>query len=596
MARRALITSNLESAFREARATARPPPRTRVIIDKETLPDGIPPHLVQAMVRRAQTGGNIDRVGQFRYNPFLQATNLDIPSDLKIRHQYMRHFVRTNALVGAAIELHSEFPLSGFHIEHEDPAIEEFLEGMGEETDLLDFTILAAAEYWTIGEFFPFGFFDDVQAPTCWTGFVLLDPDKTLVQGSPWIRGPKKERVSLVIDNITQKIIDQGPRHPLTGPLYSQLPDDIVAAGKARRPLELSPLQVSHVKRGGAFSVRGESIIERVFPLLMYKSKLREAQYLIADRHITPTEIWKIGESNDPADNEELEAFREQLASTYNDVNRSIVWHHALQYQVEGATGKIMPIWQEMDAIDNEVLAGLLLNKSLIMGDSSTFASDVVRYDILVNRYMLFRKRIEKWLLRSIYAPILRIHEMYVPEHLVKSLQYRRMSGKGRPLSYPTLRWEKQNLRDDAARVNLLVEMAAKGLVPYDSIYPLINLDPRKIHEQIDDEIEKNFERKKKLAKKLQMKGFNITMEQLLVMDQGAAPVGGGGSPLDIGGGELPSFPTGPGGAPPGMPGGPTGGLPEVVPGTEDGATAPVAGGLPGAPAESFLPVGIPTQ
>lgn len=589
MATHPLVTTNLNSEFRKLRSM----PRGDVIVNEKNITGDVPPHLVQAMKRRAQVGG-IDRVGQFRHNPFLQATNLDIPSDLKIRHQYMRYFVKTNALVGAAIELHSEFPLSGFHIEHEDPAVQEFLDDMIEETDLVDHVFSAALEYWTVGEFFTFGFFDDTQAPSCWTGFLLLDPDKLLVQTSPWVRGPKKEHTSLVLDNLTQKIIEQGPNHPLTGEVYRELPLDIIAAGRSRRPLALSPLQVSHVKRGSPFAIRGESIIERVFPLLMYRDKLRSAQYTIADRHITPTELWKIGEAGDPADNEELEAFRQILASTYNDVNRSIIYHHAVSLQIEGASGKIMPIWQEMEGIDNEILAGLLLNKGLIMSDPSSFASDVVRYDILVNRYLMFRKRIEKWLLRSIFAPILKIHEMYVPEFKVKSLQYRQMAKKGRPLAFPTIKWEKQNLKDDGARVQLLIDMAAKQLVPYSAIYPLLNLDPRQVNEKIDQEIESGLLRKKKLAEKLKKQGITLPITQ--GGEEGSIDLSSPSSlPSGIGAGSTPSAPGGLSDA-----ASPESSLPsgigEVVPGTADGATSTLAGGLAGAPSESHLPIGIPTE
>lgn len=592
-----IITGNLDAEFRRARQK----PRTNIIVNEANVDGNIPPHLVQAMKRRAQAGTSIDRVGQFRYNPFLQATNLDIPSDIKIRHQYMRYFVKTNALVGAAVELHAEFPLSGFHVEHEDPAIQEFLEDMIEETDLVDHVLMAAQEWWTVGEWFTFGFFDDPQAPSCWSGFLLLDPDKLIVQTSPWIRGPKKEKTSLVVDNLTQKIVEQGPNHPITGSIYRELPPDIIMAAKARRPLELSPLQVSHVKRGSPFAIRGESILERVFPLLMYKDKLRSAQYSIADRHISPTEVWKVGETGDPADNEELQAFQELLASQYNDTNRSIIWHHALQYQVEGANGKIMPIWQEMEPLDNEILAGLLLNKSLIMGDSSTFASDVVRYDILINRYLIFRKRVEKWLLRSIFAPILKIHEMYVPEFKVKSRQYRQMAGKGRPLAFPTIKWEKQNLRDDAARTQLLIELAAKQLVPMSTVYPLLNLDPRQINERIDEEIEENMIRKKKLAERLAKQGITMPLNPEEPPSFGGSTtlpdsIGGGGGASAIG---LPGTPGGLGeaaNANGSLPGGAGGGLPTVVPGTEGGPSAGLAGGLPGAPTESSLPIGIPTE
>ncbi len=671
----------------------------------------------------------------------------------KITHQAERctvHDIHTedHSFAVPFLVHNSEFPLSGFHIRHEDPAIEEFLEDMIEETDLVEHVFQAAMEWWTIGEFFSFGFLDDVDSPASWTGFTLLDPDKILIQTSPWVQGnrAKKEHISLVIDNLTQKIVEQGLNHPLTGAVCRQLPQDIVQACQSRRPLMMSPLQVTHVKRGSPFSVRGESIIERVFPLLMYRDKLRQAQYTVVDRHIVPTELWKVGETGDPADEEELNSFRDLIAGTWNDLNRcfhpshecltrdgwktytellptdevgtinvttgaleyqiptkihvydfngemihfdrdpndilvtpnhrmllenhqivqyvgdptvkggqfnpapyeqrdrwgfvearnvnqdrslipyvgkvwcvsvpnetiitrrngricvtgnSIITHHAVQYQVEGANGKILPIWQEMEGVDTEILAGLLLNKSLIMGESGTFASDIVRYDILVNRYLIFRKKIEKWLLRSVFAPILRLHEMYVPEYRVKSMQYRKLANKGRPLAFPTIKWEKQNLRDDQNRVQMLIELAAKGLVPYDDIYPLIDLDPRQVRDKIDDELLDRAERMAKTMKKLKDRGLPLPPE--LTGGEGGGPPGSlpsaMGGPGDMG---LPSGPGGLDGADmqgDSEIGGPTGGIPSAIPGANaENPTGGMANSLPGQPKSSQLPMGVPTS
>lgn len=958
--------------------------------------------IVSTMKRRAQVGGGVDRIGQYRYNPFIQSQNLDIPTDYRLRNAYKRYFFRTNAIVGASLELHSEFPLSDFSLEHDDPAIEEFLNDMLIEMDFTDLLFQAALEYWLIGEWNWFNFFDDPSNPSCYTGAILLDPDKVTVTSSPFVQGAVKDVMFLTMDPLVKKIADQGAAHPVTGPLFRHLPSDIINAARNNQPLKLSPLQASRVKRGGYFTQRGESAVERVFHLLMYKDKLRSAQWQIADRHIAPTELFMIGEPGDPADQAELEAFREVIAQTYMDVNKcfhpshecltragwkhyteltledeiatlnretnaleyqkpshihvydhdgemihfaagyndvlvtpnhrmwvdekkiisssydtpknggkkyvqmkrefrdewkevlakdvkpmsrfravvdawsgsevpthivigtqavpldlylqfagffvaegstcisphsvlrgkkqhvcnnylvtlgqvswgkhhdklagimeqmtayfnfartnradgfsdwrvscqvlhshleetfgkysankqvpqwiknlprrelslfletlidgdghrvasksipnatqaiqiavtsqvlandvqeiafklgknprlylsdygakkkpgerhpsgqrkagvhsllyvvywpeqtlrgcgdfpyvgdyhtwasdrrsvhykgpvwcvtvpnssivtrrngrisislnSIVYHHALRYEAVGTQGKLLPFWQEFDAIDNETCAGLLLNKSFIMGDSSTFASDVVRLDILMNRYLIFRKKVEKWLLRSIIAPIMKIHEMYVPESKVKSLALRQQCGKGRPLALPTIRWEKQSLRDEAARMQLLTQLVEKKLVPESMLLRQMNIDPRTAAEKVEQEMERQAERKANMLKRVQAKGHPITPEMAQYLGYGE-----GGAATPAAPGELPaSIDFGGGGGEPGAAaiGNAIGGLgepnpnqlPEVVPGGQQEGTGPTgavagAGSFAQQPAESNIPTGIP--
>src|SRR6266853_3615165 len=112
---------------------------------------GPSPQVISAMKRRAQSGLGVNRMAQTPFNPFIQ--NLDIPQDYYLRNTYKRHFFKVDPIVGSSIELHSEFPLSDFHLEHEDEAIQEFLNDMLKEANFLEILLMAAVEWWCIGEF-----------------------------------------------------------------------------------------------------------------------------------------------------------------------------------------------------------------------------------------------------------------------------------------------------------------------------------------------------------------------------------------------------------------------------------------------------------
>lgn len=546
----------------------------------------IPAHLVKAMKRRAQSSGpGVQRLGQTPFNPLTQ--NLDIPTDYAARNTYKRHFFKTNPIVGNSIELHSEFALSDFHLEHEDEAVEEFLNNMLDECNFYEHMLMASMEWWLIGEQSTFSFFDDVENPSRYTGFALLDPNRLKISSSPFVQGRKKENAFLDFDPMVRKIVQDGMSNRLTADIYQNLPPDVISYCRSEQPMPLSSLQLTRMKRGSALAERGESALERVFPLLMLKDELRNMQRAVAKRAINPIEIWKIGEQGDPADQGEIDAFREILQQTFYDVNSSIVYHHALNCQVIGAEGRMPSLWTEFDSIDNEVCAGLLINKGLILGDSSTFASDIVRYDILINRYLMFRTKMERWILRDIIDPILKIHEIYVPESKVKSMRFRQMCGQGRPLNRPSIRWDKQSLRDENSKLDLLTKLVEKKLIPESTLIRMLNIDPLTAAAKVEDEMLNKIERHASLLKRIRSKGIEMTPEISQILGFEGVP-----EDRSLGGGSMPtSIDSGP-------PMGDIGNLPEVIPGaTADNQTGaiPTSDGIQGAPSESQMPIGMPT-
>lgn len=134
---------------------------------------------------------------------------------------------------------------------------------------------------------FPFGLFDNVDNPTRWMKFVLLDPDKINLNthlfahagGNPYVieMEPEKDLI---------KIVDKGPDDAITGPLYRSIPPDLINLVRQKKNIPLPLLQVSHFKRTlNPNNARGESILSCVLSDLMYEDKLREAQWSVVDRH-----------------------------------------------------------------------------------------------------------------------------------------------------------------------------------------------------------------------------------------------------------------------------------------------------------------------
>src|SRR3989304_2636842 len=59
--------------------------------------------------------------------------------------------------VGTAIDLHTEFPMSGFDVRHEDVQLEEFFNKVKDDTSLESFVMNMVSEYFIVGEAIPLG-------------------------------------------------------------------------------------------------------------------------------------------------------------------------------------------------------------------------------------------------------------------------------------------------------------------------------------------------------------------------------------------------------------------------------------------------------
>lgn len=186
-----------------------------------------------------------------------------------------------------------------------------------------------------------FGIFDDPDDPQMWEKFILLDPDYVDVYSVPMARGKHSVRMNLLPNPMLKRIVENGPADPNTGELFAQIPSDVIAYVRQNIPMPLDPTCASYTKiLGNPHNERATPLLMSTMKLLMYRDKLRSAQYAIADRHVTPKEFYMIGEPGDPASQEEIDAFKEILMSTWTQPNQAIIYHHALKVQWEGCHGE----------------------------------------------------------------------------------------------------------------------------------------------------------------------------------------------------------------------------------------------------------------
>jgi hypothetical protein len=491
-----IITDNLESEFRNAkqgtvvnrRFNSTAGLMKSSVVEKNSLP----PKIQRRMKMAQGTGVDIRMGNPTFYHPLFQATNMMLPRDRRERNEWCRHFYRTEPIVATSLDLHTEFPISDFNNVCSDPYVKRFFDFMAfDKLDIINLLLDIGLEYWKIGDVFPFGQLNESEG--MWEKFVILNPDYVDVQASVLAEEPI---IELIPDAQIQAIVNSGPRGEWAE-IYNQMPDEVVRQVKMGRNIRLDNRLVFHLAhKASQYETWGTPIMMRCFKTLIYKDKLRQAQDAIANRHIMPLRVAKIGQPGEPMPSQEdLEAFRDTLLQADEDPNFFIVYHYGLQFDYVGSSGKILPLNQEFDFIQHELMNGLGINQAMLNGEGPTYANAQVGFDTLARRYMSYRLRLESWIRNKVYKPIAEIQGFYKPVNGEISAKYlsdkekvRLARKKDMELIVPQITWQQQDLTSNQTVMNFIQQLQQKGLVSMSTVLPMLNLDPETERRNLEKE------------------------------------------------------------------------------------------------------------
>ncbi len=378
---------------------------------------------LQGRIARAKsvTATDISRTAPTFNDPRYTFTTLSIPTDLRTLNGLYRFFDDTDPVVGNAIRLHTEFPLSRISMkEVGDPVIQRHFEEMWSRIQMEKLLFDTALEYWRIGNVFPYGAWntDDLM----WDQFVILNPDYVTVEGTFLNQRPL---IKLQPDEHLKKIVTTGQPKML----YDQLPSEIIKYVRMGQEIPLSPNNVFHVAHNKApYETLGRSIIKRVLKSLIYEDRMSMANFAIATRQTIPITVVKIGDPNSgwvPND-EELEEVRELLSAREADPNFTIIYHWGIDIQFYGASGKIWNLTNEFNRIMKWKFIGLGISEAILTGGNS-YATAYAQLEVLRQRYLHFQNVITNFVYQGIFEPVAKLCGFYQTNSTVVGKYY---SGK----------------------------------------------------------------------------------------------------------------------------------------------------------------------
>ncbi len=523
-------------------------------------------------------------------------------------HKWLRLYYATHYLVASLVDIFTKFPLIGMELECKDPQIRDFYEEhFFNQLNYHEFLVDLGREFWTVGEAFPLGHFDENLG--IWEAEELLNPadvsvDNYRLLGTQELRIKAPEDLKRLVQNRTPPkeyrmleinfpelipYLRRGDKIPISSTLLKQLAN------------KLTP-----------FDDHGTPILLRGLRTLLHEEKLLASQDAIAERLYSPLILAKagimdFGDGQPPwiPGPEELDAIRDDFDLALASDFRLIV--HNIGLDVSNVFGREqMPrLGDDFDRIERRLMQVFGVNPSLLSAGASAqpYASSALQAEFLNQTLKTFQNRLIKHFeSRALIVAQAQRHHDYevkgqtripIMEHVKEITEDGETRIVERPkLLIPKLKFQTLDLRDEATERQFLQTLRSMG-IPIPDAKMAVGIDWARDIPAMTSEYNK--ERKtmtisQQRAKMetytaLKAEGLPIPsdlraeVESVLGQDspapEGAAGAGGPGS--SPGGAAGPG---GPGGGPGGPAAAPGGGI--VMPPPPGGALGP--GGVGGTP------------
>jgi hypothetical protein len=351
---------------------------------------------------------NTDMLGPEVYSPLFLLANLNLPRDRVTMNAWNRIFYDTHPIVRNGINLHASYPISKINITCKSKKVQQFFQELAEQIDLYSVVYGVALEYWKHGECFAYAELD--RDNSTWKRITILNPDYVHVKKAAI---GDQTIVSMRPDASLQRLVNS--TNPSDMLLKRRIPRHIVNSVKRGENIPLDNMNVSHLKLlSSPYDIRGTSVIVSIYKDLMLYDKLRESKFSQADGMVNPLTLVKLGGSEGYRPGQaDIDAFRAILEEAQYDKDFKLVTHDGVTIERVGFSGTVLDISPDIELINNNIYAGLMVPKALMDQESATYASSSVGLEVLRQRYDIFRNMIKKWLEKKIFAPICEMQDFF---------------------------------------------------------------------------------------------------------------------------------------------------------------------------------------
>lgn len=309
----------------------------------------------------------------------------------------------THPFLSSAIDVMSKYPILDMEFKSKDPQLVDFYSDLFlDQLEYEEFLIDIGREYWTVGEAWPLGSFNELMG--VWEADELINPDDVEVIRSPFLKEPRFEMA--LPEDIRKIIHDRDPKWEYEALMNSYPELQHFTTEDARMPVSNILLKQIAFK-GDSFHPRGIPILMRGFRAIIQEEMLNAAQDAIAERLYTPLIIAKLGASATDLGTsvpwiptmDDRASFEEALDAALAGDFRVLITHFATDVKTVFGKEAMPNFTPEFDRLNDRQLQIFGMSRTMLSGASGgqTYAADALNRDLLTQLLTTYQRKMKRF-------------------------------------------------------------------------------------------------------------------------------------------------------------------------------------------------------
>lgn len=484
-------------------------------------------------------GGNTmySQQGNF-FSPQLSTDFLELPQSLREKREIYRHFYQTDELVGQAIDIHTELPLSKVRLSQPKPRtcppgfkdpddygkyILDRFKRMTKKTKLFQRLITMVHHYWLDGVCAIFAEDSAVEVPMDvgyerrkiktakvtdegeavevseevlarrasyendelayfqkhyegWARLIVLPIDRVKLTSFSFT---DKCKVELIPSDRDRTLIEQARMgDPTAEEMVAEMPVEVRSFLEEDKliPLGTDPDEGSFV-----FLLHGRKGADDEMGHSILDRCLRTLYYREKLRQ-AQTSIASRAMTpkrivwSEGLSDTDTEALREQVDLALVDPDFSIVANYEVHWEEMGSRDRLLDLSAEYEQTERRLLAGLGVTESLMSGES-LYSGDRLKLEVMNNRYVHLREIIQEFVEDYLFAPVARRMGFVEKDQWGQEV-----------ILFPRFSFTRLPLRDSQDTFDALWNLYLKGSIPIDTVLELFNIDADDARSKIESD------------------------------------------------------------------------------------------------------------
>lgn len=316
-------------------------------------------------------------------------------------YKWLDLFYRTHTLIPILVDIFTRFPLVGMELDSTDPQLTQFYTDLFfDDLDYEQFLVDIGREYWTLGESWPLGHFNEGLG--VWEDEELIDPGLVQVKKYP-ILGT--EQFFLTPPPELAEIAKKRRPEPLWHLLQRDHQDLIPFLVKGD-PIPVSDVLLKQLAfKASRRDLHGTPLLLRCLRQLIHEEKLMAAQDAVAERAYAPLLLVKLGVQDMGPGRGPWIPGPEHVASLRNDFDlalssdfRLLVHHFGIEVQNVWGREQMPRLDADFDRIERKLMQTFGVNPNLLAGGASAqpYASSALQAEFLSQILRTYQKYLKK--------------------------------------------------------------------------------------------------------------------------------------------------------------------------------------------------------